>query len=83
MDEPKYIWSEEPAGWGRAQRKRFDRIFFTLFGDERLAAALRAFRAGEDLADSNTLLVEVATLLAAKGFGHLGRLGRRHAAHRT
>lgn len=72
MDERRYTWSEEPAGWGRDERARFDRIFRAIEGDKRLEAALAAFATGtDDLMGNTSLLVEVATLLTSKGFGQL------------
>lgn len=80
MDERKYVWSEEPAGWGRAERDRFDRIFWVLEGDKRLRGALAAYLTRtDDLMGDTSLLVEVATLLTSKGFGHRDHVGRRRA----
>jgi len=80
-DEPNYIWSEEPAGWGRTERARFDGMFYTFSGGERVESALAAFRDARNDVDSNTVLVEVATLLASKGFGQRRRVRGRHSVH--
>lgn len=64
MTERSYIWAEEPANWGAAERGRLDRLFYAMLSSERVRAAVGAFWADDGI-DMPTLLVEIGTFITS------------------
>ena len=64
MTRQRYVWAEEPAGWGDAERSRFDALCQAMLSSHRIAAAVTAFSAREEI-DGPTLLAEVATFVTS------------------
>jgi len=64
MTEQRYVWAEEPTGWGDVERGRFDALCYAMLSSNRIAAAMGAFWAREE-SDGPTLLAEMATFVTS------------------